>query len=410
MGRRAGTPWARALGVVALIGIAAAALAPGAEAQGTWSEVAPMPTARMALAAGVVDGKLYAVGGFVSVGSVGRMTSTTEMYDPSTSAWKTMAPMPTARRNMAVGVMGGKLYAVGGDSDEEHSLDTVEVYDPATNTWARVAPMPTARSNLAAGVVGGKLYAVGGFNMYSGSMHDFEVYDPATDTWEKISVPGYPTERGYLAVGVVGGELYAVGGYLDRKNGGDRESLDLVQMYDPARNTWVGVASMTTARYRLVAGVVDGKLYALGGEDDDGNLLSTVEVYDPAGNTWATGAPMPTARSGLAAGVVDGKLYALGGYAQGNYLDTVEVYDPATRTWAAVAPMPTIRRGLAAGAVDGVLYALGGTNGGRDNIDTVEAYNPAKDTSPPPPKPDSGAAPVAAGAAVALACLLGLLL
>ena len=404
MGRRAGPPRAGALeGAALMIGVAVSALASGAEAQqdawsevaqmsdnrprlaagvvdgklyavggwqrskilstvevydpatDTWAPKASMSTPRSSLAAGVVDGKLYAVGGFVSVGSVGRMTSTTEMYDPSTSAWKTMAPMPTARRNMAVGVMGGKLYAVGGDSDEEHSLDTVEVYDPATNTWARVAPMPTARSNLAAGVVGGKLYAVGGFNMYSGSMHDFEVYDPATDTWEKISVPGYPTERGYLAVGVVGGELYAVGGYLDRKNGGDRESLDLVQMYDPARNTWVGVASMTTARYRLVAGVVDGKLYALGGEDDDGNLLSTVEVYDPAGNTWATGAPMPTARSGLAAGVVDGKLYALGG-----------VDD------------------------DGNL------------LSTVEAYNP--------PKPDSGAAPVAAGAAVALACLLGLLL
>ena len=79
MGRRAGTPWARALGVVALIGIAASALASGAEAQGTWSEVAPMPTARTDLAAGVVDGKLYALGG---VDDDGNLLSTVEAYNP----------------------------------------------------------------------------------------------------------------------------------------------------------------------------------------------------------------------------------------------------------------------------------------------------------------------------------------
>ena len=39
----------------------------------------------------------------------------------------------------------------------------MEVYDPTANTWAAVAPMPTARANLAAGVVDGKLYAVGGY-------------------------------------------------------------------------------------------------------------------------------------------------------------------------------------------------------------------------------------------------------
>ena len=143
IGRRAGTPWARALGLVAPIGIVVSALISGAEAQSAWSEVARMPTARYGLAGGVVGGKLYAVGGDDLVTPV---TQTTEMYDPSTSAWKTKESMPTARRHLAAGVLGGKLYALGGENDRGRGrLDTVEVYDPAKD----MPPPPSSPSGPA---------------------------------------------------------------------------------------------------------------------------------------------------------------------------------------------------------------------------------------------------------------------
>ena len=43
--------------------------------------------------------------------------------------------------------------------------------------------------------------------------------------------------------------------------------------------------------------VLDGKLYAVGGEDINSNPLSSVERYDPATNVWESVAPMATARS-----------------------------------------------------------------------------------------------------------------
>ncbi|HEY5096267.1 MAG TPA: kelch repeat-containing protein [Candidatus Eremiobacteraceae bacterium] len=58
------------------------------------------------------------------------------------------------------GVINGRLYAVGGDS--KGYLNSVEAYDPETNNWIAKASMPTARDGLAAGVVNGTLYAVGG--------------------------------------------------------------------------------------------------------------------------------------------------------------------------------------------------------------------------------------------------------
>src|SRR3989442_642938 len=91
---------------------------------------------------------------------------------------------------------------------------------------------------------------------------------------------------------------------------------------------------------------------------------------------WTTKAPMPTPRTGLAAGVVNGILYAVGGNDGVSFLGTVEAYDPATNTWTTKASMPTVRTGLATGVVNGILYAVGGNNG--SFLATVEAFDPAE--------------------------------
>ena len=58
--------------------------------------------------------------------------------------------MPTARQNPGVGVLDGKLYVVGGGwesrvGDRCELLNTVVQFDPAKNAWEDVAPIATAR-------------------------------------------------------------------------------------------------------------------------------------------------------------------------------------------------------------------------------------------------------------------------
>src|SRR5206468_3667840 len=79
---------------------------------------------------------------------------------------------------------------------------------------------------------------------------------------------------------------------------------------------------------RLSAGaaVLDGKIYVVGGEDQDlsdaSGPSSTVQVYDPVADTWTTSVDpettlvsMPTGRHNLGAAVVNNILYAVGGEA-----------------------------------------------------------------------------------------------
>lgn len=213
----------------------------------SWMDRAPIPGARMFATAAEVNGKIYVVGGHTGVNPI---TNNFE-YDPASDSWapreqaisglnepfsasmgekvyvlgdywtsmlqeystegnkwvlKMEAPGP--RSKASGGVIGGKMYVVGGGAPAE---DTNEVYEPLTDSWSGKAPMPTPRANLSAGVIGGKLYAVGGLDGYGGIYGSNEAYDPVSNSWD-IKVP-MPTPRFYMGAAVIDGRLYTVGGF-----------------------------------------------------------------------------------------------------------------------------------------------------------------------------------------------------
>ena len=121
----------------------------------------------------------------------------------------------------------------------------------------------------------------------------------------------------------------------------------MVERYDFATNAWEAVAPIAVSRAAVGVAVLDGKLYAVGGLDEDDVPLSSVERYDPALDVWEAVASMAAARSRHAVTVLDGKLYAVGGYNDDGVtlvtLSSVERYDRALEVWEAVAPMGTAR-------------------------------------------------------------------
>src|SRR5207247_6062439 len=136
-------------------------------------------TARLGLAAGVVNGVLYAVGGYNSNGAL----SSLEAYDPATGTWTAKASMSSVRYEPGGGVVGGTLYAVGGADNSNNlilSIATVEAYDPASNSWTWQASMATAREALPVATVNGALYAVGGYSS-SGNTGANEAFVPPDD-------------------------------------------------------------------------------------------------------------------------------------------------------------------------------------------------------------------------------------
>lgn len=93
--------------------------------------------------------------------------------------------------------------------------------------------------------------------------------------------------------------------------------------------------------------------------------LDVLERYDPKKNTWEKRAPMPTKREHIAAVSCGGKLYVLGGYAgtRFNNLTTNEVYDPHTDTWKTLASLPYPVSGFSSAAIGESIFIFGGEQG-----------------------------------------------
>jgi N-acetylneuraminic acid mutarotase len=153
-----------------------------------WVKKADMPTGRWGFSASAVNGKIYAIGGRIGTGGMGDPMSTVEEYDPVTDKWTKKADMPTPRLDLSTAVVNGRIYALGGWNNVD--ISTVEVYDPATDTWTKEADMPTPRRWLSTSAVNGKIYAIGGTTAGDVNISVVEEYDTGFVPGEAIDAKG----------------------------------------------------------------------------------------------------------------------------------------------------------------------------------------------------------------------------
>lgn len=135
------------------------------------------------------------------------------VYDTRADKWQDAVPMKLARDHAYVGVVGGKLYLVGGRDRPKYDIVALEEYDPAAGTWRERAPMPTGRSGGNAAVLDGKLYVFGGEGKPGnplGIYDESEVYDAAANSWAKLGAMPFP--RHSLSAAAVGKRIYLPGG------------------------------------------------------------------------------------------------------------------------------------------------------------------------------------------------------
>lgn len=261
-------------------------------------------------AIGAVDGCLYVLGGF----SKALVTNNVWRYNPILNSWSEVTPMSIGRAYCKTGILNNKLYVVGGVTRGRVALtplQSAEVFDPSSNTWSEIPSMPFSKAQvLPTAFLADLLKPIAtGMTPYRGKIYvpqslycwpffvdvGGEVYDPDTNSWTEMPAgmgEGWPARQAGTKLSViVDEELYA----LDPSS-----SLDSarIKVYDQDDDAWkviegdIPIHDLTDSESPyLLAGFL-GKLHVIT-KDTRNNIL----VMQADRRNIFTPAPAPAASS-----------------------------------------------------------------------------------------------------------------
>jgi N-acetylneuraminic acid mutarotase len=290
------------------------------EKRGLWTTIAEIDTARCMVPAVSHEGKIYLPGGFCQAS--GRCLDKVSVFDPATTSFDVLPPLPQARNGHGAAFLDGHLYVFGGKTafSSGAAQKQVWMFDPDSSKWIAKAPMP-ANCHFGCAILDDKAYIVGGAKSYIGNrLKSLYVYDPKTDSWEQKANMQFA--RVEVCAVAFEGKIWALGGFTD-----EVEGVKIVEIYDPQTDTWQRGKDLRYGHTAGSASVVDGKIYMTGGWKGQ----EFIEVFDPKMNVWNPVKRMHQSRAYHTTCTVNGKMYALGGLRSGSapyYVLGIEEFDP----------------------------------------------------------------------------------
>jgi N-acetylneuraminic acid mutarotase len=293
---------------------------------GNWVAFKKPPVPLHEAGAVVLGDHLYYVGGRLPSGTI----ATLYRYSPDKDEWTQLASHPgTAVDHLQAVVLNDLIYVIGGTIEwPGPSVNQMYSYAPATNSWTQRASMPRVAGAMGVGVVGGKIYVIGGLSGGQASNLVLE-YDPVMDEWADLTgVCPMPTARDHFVAVTFDEKIHCIGG----RQVDIGSILDVHEIFDPATKTWGGGAPLPTARAGFSAALLGSEILIMGGEgaNNSKGVFSENEAYDPATDTWRKLSPMTAPRHSTQAGVIGGIVYvAAGSPTQGRtYTDVHEGFIP----------------------------------------------------------------------------------
>ncbi|HEX9696689.1 MAG TPA: kelch repeat-containing protein [Actinomycetota bacterium] len=273
-----------------------------------WRALAEAPEPRQEVAAALLDGKVYVVGGLTASGATNRV----DIYDVAADTWADGPPLPVALHHAMAAAFGGAIVVIGGFDAQSRPVDSV--FRLSGGAWVEDRPLRRPRAAGAAIVEGSRLFVLGGQG--AGSLVA-PVEELVAGTW--VDRAAIPTPRHHVAAASDGTWIYVSGGRTPAGGSGPDRNVAAFERFNIAENRWVQAPPVPTARSGHGSGFIDGSVIVTGGEDPAAGSgqpsIASTERYDPAKGVWLKDLPgMFRARHGVGAVTIEGKLYLfLGG-------------------------------------------------------------------------------------------------
>jgi hypothetical protein len=220
-----------------------------------WTSAPALPTARKGLSAVMVPAnRVLAVGGKAD----GHEDGTAELFSTEKGSWSTLAPMPTARANAGADADGVFAYVAGGCAAEK-PLATVERLDIRDGKWAALPNLAVAREGCVTVRLGRRMVVIGG-KTAAGTMTGAVARYNLEDGGAWVAGQPMPTPRSFAAVAVYGHHAFILGGL-----GNGNQELDAVESYDMSTDTWTKRAPLPQPLVGALATKLGERLVVTGG-------------------------------------------------------------------------------------------------------------------------------------------------
>lgn len=405
-----------------------------------WTDLPPLPRGRSSHDAGIIDGVLHVAGGWaLDGGSDGKWETEIVALDLARpeAGWSVVAHLTAPRRAVDVTVHDGRLFVIGGLTEDGEMSAEVAVLDPRDGSWSVVPDFPGRGFAISATVVEGVLWASG---------MDGEIFKLAPDgaswMWHgRLAAPRIfhrmePVSAGKIAV--VGGAMR--GGHLgfmewiDTRRSPEEPLLAEIRLPFPgaAKNrqgSWVdgndlilfggnrsggqhdfepedfvreGLRlNLATLRFRPVSDfpaprqsiamvrddVLGDRAWAVGGFGHDGEVARShadIHAYDRETDRWETAiARLPEPRTQFETVARDGGLWILGGLdhdpgREQAFIHPLDVlrFDPATRAVESAGfALTRPRRAFGAATIGDRTYLIGGMGPAFEVVPACESFD-----------------------------------
>jgi N-acetylneuraminic acid mutarotase len=251
--------------------------------------------------------------------------------------------MSQRRSYVAAAELGGRIYVAGGMVGETgRPLATFSRYEPRTDRWETLDRLPDATRAAAAAELHGVIYVVGGTTA-DGNTRALLAWD---DSGWRERAP-LPAPRFNHSAVAAAGRLFVLGGLDD-----DGRETREVYAYDPGADRWSQATRLPRPMHAFGAVVFRGELWVIGGRRGD-RVLRDAWIFDPRRASWRRGPTMSMPMVLLGAAVAGHEIHAV-------WESTYQIYDASSGRWRQGPPSLVPRHALQAFSVAGSIVTIGG--------------------------------------------------